>query len=88
MLNNALQHVLIEKPRAVLLQDLKDAQDTFKQNMPAAEDEFRSILALGEEVASLAKGAENPYTLITTNVCINCFCAISFCVTEYNKYTF
>ena len=39
--------------------------------MPAAEEEFRSILALGNEAAELAKGAENPYTLITTNVCSN-----------------
>jgi len=49
------------------IQELKNAQENFKQTMPAAEEEFRSILALGNEAAELAKGAENPYTLITTN---------------------
>ena len=54
-----------------VLQDLKDAQETFKQNMPAAEEEFNSIMNLGKEVAELGKGVENPYTLITMDVRIH-----------------
>ena len=68
----------------VLFQDLKDAQETFKQNMPAAEEEFRSILALGKEVSDLAKGAENPYTLVTTSVCID---SVHFLMSEATGLT-
>lgn len=36
--------------------------------MPAAEEEFNSIMSLGREFVELGKGAENPYTLITLEV--------------------
>ena len=61
--------LLLKMQIPFILQELKNAQENFKQTMPAAEEEFRSILALGNEAAELAKGAENPYTLITTTVC-------------------
>eukprot|EP00795_Rhopilema_esculentum_P003339 gene3339-1688_t len=47
------------------IQDLKDAQEKFKDNMPAAQEEFNSIMALGQQVQDLGKGIENPYTIIT-----------------------
>lgn len=58
------------KGNDLLFQDLKEAQETFKQNMPAAQEEFESIMNLGREVAELGKGAENPYTIITLDVSI------------------
>lgn len=48
------------------IQDLKDAQEKFKANMPAAEEEYVSIMSLGQEVLQLGAGVENPYTNITT----------------------
>lgn len=45
------------------IQDLKDAQEKFKQNMPAAEDEFNNIMQLTRAIDELSQGAnENPYT--------------------------
>ena len=37
--------------------------------MPAAQEEFNSIMALGQQVQDLGKGIENPYTIITLEVC-------------------
>ena len=39
--------------------------------MPAAQEEFNSIMSLGQEVARLGGGIENPYTIITMDVCLS-----------------
>ena len=41
--------------------DLKDAQETFKANMPAAQEEFESILSLQKAIDEMSSLA-NPYT--------------------------
>lgn len=41
--------------------------------MPAAQEEFNSIMSLGQEVERLGGGIENPYTIITMDVCILLF---------------
>jgi len=43
------------------VQDLKDAQEKFKANMPAAQEEFESILNLNSAITSMSAQA-NPYT--------------------------
>lgn len=43
------------------VQDLKDAQEKFKANMPAAQEEFESILALQVAIDEMS-GVGNPYT--------------------------
>ena len=56
--------------------DLKDAQEKFKANMPAAEEEYVSIMSLGQEVLQLGAGVENPYTNITTEVFETTLCVV------------
>jgi len=41
--------------------DLKDAQEKFKANMPAAQEEFEAILALQQQIDSMSD-YKNPYT--------------------------
>jgi actinin alpha len=43
------------------VEDLKDAQEKFKANMPAAQEEFESILALQQAIDEMST-LENPYT--------------------------
>ena len=43
------------------VQDLKDAQEQFKANMPAAQEEFESIMALQNSIESM-NNQTNPYT--------------------------
>lgn len=46
------------------IEDLLSAQETFKANMPAAQDEFDSIINIAEQIEQLG-GEENPYTVLT-----------------------
>lgn len=43
------------------VQDLKDAQEQFKANMPAAQEEFESIMRLQNDIESMSNQT-NPYT--------------------------
>lgn len=43
------------------VQDLKDAQEKFKANMPAAQDEFESIMNLQKAIEAMST-EKNPYT--------------------------
>lgn len=43
------------------IQDLKDAQEKFKENMPAAQDEYNTIMTLVAAIDAYNTGA-NPYT--------------------------
>ncbi|XP_004208576.1 alpha-actinin [Hydra vulgaris] len=43
------------------MQDLKDAQEKFKANMPAAKEEFELIMSLVREINSMSN-QKNPYT--------------------------
>jgi len=43
------------------VQDLKDAQEQFKANMPAAQEEFESIIALQNAITGMSNQT-NPYT--------------------------
>lgn len=43
------------------VQDLKDAQEQFKANMPAAQAEFEAIMALQENINNMSD-QQNPYT--------------------------
>ncbi len=47
---------------------MKDAQEKFKANMPAAQEEYESIMSLGETIMEKGGGVENPYTNITVQV--------------------
>jgi len=44
------------------VQDLKDAQEKFKANMPAAQEEYQSILELQRYIDSMSNNVKNPYT--------------------------
>jgi len=44
------------------VQDLKDAQEKFKANMPAAQEEYESILGLQKYIDGMSDGCGNPYT--------------------------
>jgi len=46
------------------IQDLLDAHDVFKANMPAAQEEYESIMALHDQLEDLGS-KENPYTSLT-----------------------
>ena len=43
------------------VQDLKDAQEQFKANMPAAQEEFESIMKLQNDINTMSN-LTNPYT--------------------------
>ena len=51
------------------VQDLKDAQEQFKVNMPAAQAEFESIMALDREILAMSSES-NPYTDKKAEVCV------------------
>ena len=44
------------------VQDLKDAQEKFKANMPAAQEEYESILGIQKYIDSMSGDIVNPYT--------------------------
>ncbi|KXJ17767.1 alpha-actinin-1 [Exaiptasia diaphana] len=47
------------------VQELQEAHETFKANMPAAEEEFNSIMDLADQIKQLSS-QENPYTSLTS----------------------
>ena len=51
------------------MQDLKDAQEKFKANMPAAQEEFESIMALVDAINSMSN-QKNPYTNTKSEVIV------------------
>ena len=57
------------------VQDLKDAQEQFKANMPAAQEEFESIMQLQSEIESMSNQT-NPYTNTKAQVSLSSFLLI------------